>query len=384
MTPLKGHSLLPDGAEAVAEATAEWSAEACSAVNFLLVYHSSRQSAEQVAEALREKFPETPMAGCTTAGEFLDGARYEGGLVLFGFNSEKLQWQVGVVADVLQFQPLDARRILTELTESAGVALAELDPQRHFVMLLQDGLAMREEYLSATFAAELHREQGGVQLLGGSAGDDLQFTQTWQIANGYAYSGAAVVVLCSSEIPFQVFKHQHYAPAEEDFVVTGADPAKRCIKTLNGFPAAEEFARAIGTTVDQLDPSSYAQHPLLYQMAGERYVRSIQKVEPDHSLTLYCAIEEGVLLELAQQQSPNEVLQNTLQQVEERLGGLSLLLLFSCILCKLDLKAGQDEDRWGALVHAASPNVIGFDTYGELLNGLHINQTLVAVAFGAE
>lgn len=381
---LKGVSLQTDGAAAVVEAVSGWSEEACAKLNFILVYHSSRQSAEAVASAIAEKFPNIPSAGCTTAGEFLDGERYEGALVLCGFTAPELQWQVTVVPSVAQYHPSCAQQVLTRLTAAMGERLEDLDPRRHFVMLLQDGLAMREELISAAFALELDRQGGEILLLGGSAGDDLQFRQTWQMANGVAYSGAAVVILCNSELPFYPLKHQHYEPESTDFVVTDVDLAQRNIKTLNGYPAAAEFARAIGSPVEALDPDSYAHHPLIYCEKGEQYVRSIQKVEEDGSLTFYCGVEEGMLLYLGHHRDPNRMLRENLEQLKQQAGEVSMLLLFSCILCKLDLKEREQRSEWGEILHQFSPNVIGFDTYGELLNGLHINQTLVAIAFGEQ
>ncbi len=381
---LKGYSLQEDGAAAVAEAISGWGETDRKQLNFLLIYHSSRQSAEVVADALALHFPDVPSAGCTTAGEFLDGERHEGSLVLFGFVAPQLQWQVSVIPSVAQYRPSCAQQALIQLTGAMGEQLEDLDPQHHFVMLLQDGLAMREELISAAFALELERERGQILMLGGSAGDDLQFNQTWQIANGAAYSGAAVVVLCKSTLPFYPFKYQYYEPMSTDFVVTEADLLRRNVKTLNGYPAAVEFARAVGCSVEQLDNGHYAQHPLIYCEKGERYVRSIQKVEEDGSLTFYCGVEEGTLLYLGEQSMPNRKLRENLQQIQQEAGEISMLLLFSCILCKLDLKEGEQRSEWGKILHQFSPNVIGFDTYGEQLNGLHINQTLVALAFGTE
>ena len=378
---LKGYSSLENGTEALSEAIVSWDREARMAINFLLVYHSSRQSAEEVAAALGIYFPDIPSAGCSTAGEFLDGERHEGSLVIFGFVTPEVAWQVVAVPKVEQFVPTDAQLVVEQLLKQMGDRRQDLNAEQHFCMVLQDGLGKREELLTASLAMELGSERGGVPLIGGSAGDDLKFEHTWQIVNGKAYQGGAAVILGKSRVPYHLIKHQHYVPAgDHDFVVTYADVDQRRVYTLNGMPAADEFARAIGETPESLSNRSYGKYPLIYQERGEYYVRSIQKVEEDRSLTFYCAIEEGALLDLGRHQSPKQVLKEDLARLREKAGELSLMLVFSCILCKLEL---QGDDHWGALLHEASPNVIGFDTYGEQLNGLHINQTLVAIAFGA-
>ena len=43
----------------------------------------------------------------------------------------------------------------------------------------------------------------------------------------------------------------------------------------------------------------FATHPLLVRLGGAEHVRSIQKANPDGSLTFYSAIDEGLVLTLA-------------------------------------------------------------------------------------
>ncbi|HIJ34734.1 MAG TPA: hypothetical protein HPP65_10055, partial [Gammaproteobacteria bacterium] len=294
-----------------------------------------------------------------------------------GVHSSGIRWQVGCLTNVHQFDPLTTQPLLEELASGLGTPLGELSPEKHFAIVIQDGLSMKEELITASLAMQLKE----VTLLGGSAGDDLQFNKTTQIINGQAVSDAAVVILGESELPFTIIKDQHYVPKGELVVVTDADVKNRRVDTLDGRAAAEVFAELVEVPYDELAAFDFGRNPLIYSERGEHYVRSIQKIEDDGALTFYCAIEPGMLLELGERESPLENLQNSLDKTETSLGSVELLFVFSGILCKLETDDQSERAYWGEMLHQFSNNVIGFDTYGEQLNGLHINQTLVAIGF---
>jgi hypothetical protein len=113
---------------------------------------------------------------------------------------------------------------------------------------------------------------------------------------------------------------------------------------------------------------------------GANYVRSIQKVNPDGGLKFYCAIDRGVVLRVARGVDLVTNLETALSQVRARIGPPQLVLTFDCILRKLEIaQDGLVEDVSGILRRS---NAIGFNTYGEQFCGVHVNQTLTAIALG--
>ena len=97
-----------------------------------------------------------------------------------------------------------------------------------------DGLFGHEEQL----AHALQDGLGEIPLVGGSAGDSMSFASTYVYHDGAFVSGAAVLVLVSTPLPFMEFKTQHFEPTDERLVVTEADPAARVVSEINGLPAA--------------------------------------------------------------------------------------------------------------------------------------------------
>lgn len=145
-------------------------------------------------------------------------------------------------------------------------------------------------------------------------------------------------------------------------------------------PAAIEYANAVGLDPDSLTPNSFASHPVVVRVGGEYYCRSIQKCEDDHSLSFFCAIDNGIVLTIAKPTGMVKSTRNAIEELRSSLGELDMILGFDCILRRLDARNRGNFDEISALY--AQANVVGFGTYGEQFNSMHINQTFTGIAFG--
>ena len=66
--------------------------------------------------------------------------------------------------------------------------------------------------------------------------------------------------------------------------------------------------------------------------------------------------------------------------IGERLGGIDIILGFDCAYRRVDAANRQVIRAMSDLYRKY--NVVGFGTYGEQYNSMHLNQTLVGIAFG--
>ena len=164
-------------------------------------------------------------------------------------------------------------------------------------------------------------------------------------------------------------------------VVTEADPLRRVVMEINAEPATEEYARQLGITNRDLDPSVLATHPVVVRVAGGDYARSIREANRDGSLSFYCAIDEGIVLSTATAADIISDLDRLFEQIVRKVGRPSAVLGFDCIFRRLEL---QDRALETTVSHMlAAHNTIGFSTYGEQFNAMHLNQTFTGVAFGS-
>lgn len=379
MHVFEGSSLAKDAATAVGEATERFPTSGPATPDVILVFCSAAQPAADVARLLAERFPKALIAGCTTAGEHLGDRHFNGSLVVAGLRTPEITWSC-VSVDIATLDETHARAAADQLIAGLGIDRQSLDPRRHFCLTFMDGLSLKEETAVSAMADALE----GVPLLGGSAGDDLAFKRTDVIFGGEAKSGRALFLMGDSRTGFTVVKHQHYTTTPRSLVITRADVATRRVYEMDGYPALEAYARALGLLPEQVTGDVTFLNPVTFTCNDELYVRSIQRVEPDGSLVFYCAIEEGMVLSVGGHEHMERALERDVGSLKASMGDVDLFIACNCILRALEAEKGKHHDVLGKIVKSLSKHVIGFDTYGEQLNGLHINQTLVGLALRGE
>lgn len=375
MEVFQGSSRRTDPGAAVAEALEGWTLGARKP-DLILAFASTRQDPDALSRALRERFPEALIAGCSTAGELIDGAHLNGSVVVSAIVSPEIRWAAVIAEDLGSFDAARARDLSDELLRALDLTRDRLDTRRHFCLTFIDGLSMKEEGVVSLMADALE----GVPLLGGSAGDDLAFSATAILTGEGAKRGAAIFVLGESETPFEIIKHQHYRTSPKSLVITRADVAARRVYEMDGYPALDAYARALGLAPADVTGDVTFLNPLTFTCNGEIYVRSIQRVEPDRSIIFYCGIEEGMVLTIGGHEHMESALERDVGALKARTGKADLFIACNCILRALEAEKGGHHEALGKILQSLSRKVIGFDTYGEQLNGLHINQTLVGIA----
>lgn len=343
--------------------------------SIVIFFASSKYDLATLGNALKDSFS-CPVIGCTTSGEISSSTGYkEGGLVGVSLSSPGLIAHPKMIATLNRFGLVEGENLAQELRSELKLS-SDFDPAKMFGLLLVDGLSMLEEQV----VAALYSSLGGVSLVGGSAGDDLSFKETHIYWQGEFIKNAAIITLFETTLPFKAFQIQHFEPTDTRLVITESDCASRTVTEINGGPAAEEYARAVGLTITELNPQIFAAYPVMLKIGGEYYVRSIQKVNPDGSLTFYCAIDNGLVLTVGRGKGLVENLQENLTRLRQELPTLKVILGCDCILRRLEL---QQKDLTGAAEKVLKDvDFIGFSTYGEQFNGIHVNQTLTGIAIG--
>ena len=341
----------------------------------VVFFCSSRYDLDALADEMNRQFAGVKVIGCTTSGEIGPAGYCDFSLSGASFPADGF---IAVTGLFDRLQDFDFARghsfangVLRQLEASA--------PERgckSFAFLMIDGLSVREEPVVRTFQSVL----GAIPLVGGSAGDDLEFVRTLVFDDGAFHADSAVLMLAATSYPFKIFKTQHFVSDKERLVVTEADPARRVVNEINGMPAAEEYARVIGSSVADLGSLRFASSPVVVVIDGTDYVRSIQKANPDGSLTFFCAIEEGLVFRVAKGVDLIKGMESTFKTLEDDIGPPQAILVCDCILRNLEVtqKAQKPEVSEIFQKHLA----VGFSTYGEQFGGVHVNQTLTGIAIG--
>lgn len=344
----------------------------------MIFYCSPTYDRAELAAALcAELGADAPLIGCTTAGEITPQGYLEGSLTGVSVSGDDLS-VVTERIDHLSAMTLAHGEVIADRAVATLRARGfSISNETSFGFLLIDGLSQREEMV----VSSLYSQLPDVSLFGGSAGDGTRFAATHVYHQGKFHVDCALFTLVHCAAPFRVFKTEHFLASEQRLVITRADPERRLVTEINGEPAGREYARMVGLEVDKLSPLIFAAHPVVVTVGGSIYVRSIQKVNDDESLTFFCAIDEGIVLRVAQGVDMVQNLESAFASVRQQIGPPALVLGCDCILRYVESGQRGFREELGRIF--TENNVIGFATYGEQYNAMHVNQTFTGVAIGS-
>ena len=367
------HSLATEARQAAREFHAGVSQPDMALVIF---FCSNEYDLDALADELNHLFGDTPLIGCTSAGEFGPGGYCGHSLSGVSFPAAACTIACERLPLLKAFTPAQGQVFAQNLLQGLERAAPSTAPGNTFAFLLIDGLSVREEPV----VHALHAALGDIPLCGGSASDGFAFSRTWIFHEGRFHSDAALLLLVSTPLPFRIFMTQHFVAGNERLVVTAADAGRRTVYEINGRPAADEYARVLGLTVGELKPRVFSHNPIVILINGTHYVRSIQQVAADGSMIFYCAIEEGLVLRVARGSDLVANLAQAFTHIREEIGPPQLTLGCDCILRQLEITESRLTGQVGALLN--ENRTVGFNTYGEQYGGVHVNQTFTGISIG--
>ncbi|MFA6504945.1 MAG: FIST N-terminal domain-containing protein [Treponemataceae bacterium] len=369
----RGQSSAPDPSTAVRELH---EAIAQKDTALAIFFCSSEYDLNALSDEMNRQFAGVSIVGCTTAGEIGPAGYQDHGISGMSFPASTCTALIAPLSDLEHFSMNDGQEVSHALLQKLETYAPNAGPTNSFAFLLIDGLSGREEQA----ARALQNGIGPIRLFGGSAGDDGKYVRTYVFYDGAFHTNSAVLILINTILPFTVFRTQHFVCDEERLVVTEADAARRIVKEINGLPAAAEYAKRIRVATTELRPALFAAYPVVVVIDGKEYVRSIQKANEDGSLTFFSAIDEGLVFRFAHGVDLLSNLKKTFADIRAKIGEPQITIVCDCILRNQEITQNGFKEIVGDIMRYNG--AVGFSTYGEQIDGVHVNQTLTGIAIG--
>jgi len=342
----------------------------------VLYFASSGYDPADLAGPLTARFPGAAVIGCSTAGEFTDGHTGVGGVSAVALPEGLLVRSVAALGDLSDDVAGGTDAAIAAVEAGLGTSLRGLDPARHLGFVLIDGMHAVEELVNERIgnAAPI------LDVVGGSAGDDLAFASTWvAVGDQVSHRGLALLV-AEAGVPFRVVKTCSFTPAGTVLRITKADVPNRTVLEFDGKPAVQAYAEALGLPPEQVDAEVLMAHPVGLMIDGQPWIRSPQALTPEGGIRFYAQILDGMEVELMTSGDLVAQTATAIAGARAELGGRTGgAVMFNCILRRLEMDAQQTSQPF--LEAFAGIPLAGFHTYGETWLG-HVNQTLTGVVFG--
>lgn len=365
----RGYSVNPEPQKAVNELYEQISQDKEDLIMFFISPNYHLQTIEQALNQL----PTNKIVGATTAGEIANDGLVVNSIAGFSLHSDYLAFHFYDIDDLETFTIKDSLRVSREIVHNLKFNTF-LNPKKVFGILLIDGLSLKEEQtisiLSNTF--------NNIPIVGGSAGDNLNFIKTHIYLNYLFKSNRAAFIIVESELPFEIIKTHHFMPSDKILKVTKADPNTRTVFQINNEPAALYYSKLINVPKNELAPQHFSKNPFIENYYGDLYIREILRANTDDSLQFACAIEENKIYNIGKAQNITMNLEEKLQAIKNKIGNIDLLLGFDCSFRRIEIEGTKSEAEYNQILKKY--NVIGFSTYGEQCNSFHMNHTFTGVA----
>lgn len=308
-----------------------------------------------VVTEIRRWFPNIELAGCTTDGEIANPAGFsEDSIALVLFASDAVEITVGIGAGAIS----DPRKAAAEAVGQAK-SKTELDPV--LCIALPEGLGASLGEVVAGLRAALGEN---FPIVGGAAGDQLQFSGTHQICNGDISSDAVVVMLFSGPLCFATPVATGWVPMGKRHRVTRA--SGMTVYEIDHRPAIELY--------DEYLQSRSIFFPLAVYEAGHNgYYLSVPQAfdEETGSVTLLNAVPENAEVQLAEA-SRDEIVAGSKESMALALskfpgGTPQASILFSCAgrRAVLGTRTGEEYSNIVDFLKSEIPTA-GFYSYGEI------------------
>lgn len=313
--------------------------------------------------------PNIPIVGCSTAGEIVTSGPLEKSsvaIMLISSTPDSLTFYPGIGSNAKSNERTAGKNAADMVAALAGGK----ENLRGFIMLA-DGLAGNGAEIVRGVLESLGEH---FPVVGGSAGDDFRFKETYQYWKGEVHTSDVLCVGLSGTFSFGIGVKHGWGVLGVPSRVTKA--TGHVVHEIDGRPAMELYTNYFGDKAKTIKEEVLATLAVSYPLGikseeGEEYlIRDPLFVSDTGSITCAAEIPEGseVRIMMGSRESAIAMATKAAEKVREDLAGKTpkAIFIFNCIARKklLGMRGG---DEIAAIKHVLGEDVplIGFYTYGE-------------------
>lgn len=333
-----------------------------------------------LSKKLKEKFPNAQVVGVSTSGEITNRGFFKNSLVVTTMSDEQTR-VAGVLIDDADKFPIVYKNQIEKAATSVGIRLHSNGGNKDcFALTFVNGLCNAEEATLSLLNSIIDDRE--FNIIGGSAGDDLKFTQTYVSLNGEVVSHGAVVLFVKTSKKFVIKKENIFKPSGKHASITGVNVENRTINSINKQNPKSCYAKILGITESAVADSSLS-HPIGRVFGDDVFISSIANINSNGTISMYARILPGMEVEILNPLDIIETTKETGQKVREEIHHPGFVLFINCILRTIMF---EKQHKSSDVIRAWNENYstyCGFSSYGEQINRLNSNQTLLVLAIEA-
>ena len=322
------------------------------------------------AQKLQQHYPDAVIIGSTTYINYSSEGYSHCGASVMAINSG-IEVAAGIIFDVDRHPSMykaHIKQALDKLSTYENTCCLE------FVTSFGKG----EELVLDTFEEAL--EGTGIRVAGGSAGSPSDRRESFVSLGKDLYKQSCVFVFIHNlEGKIGFFRENVYKPTSYKFTATYVDCEERLVVEYNNKPAAEILAQTLNVPLDQLKDNLF-QHPMGRLVDGDIFITSADQLFEDGSISYFSRIYNHTKMLLLEPDDVRRVWKETANRVSDQMKDTAFSISINCFLRTMLF---ESENCFGEFVNQLRSygHFIGVSGYGEQLDFIHLNQTMVLLVF---
>ena len=239
----------------------------------VMFFASVQYDFKLLSKLIKEKFPNSEVVGVSTAGEICDKGFMKNSILLTTMIDDRTTVKGVLIPEGQRFPYIYKEDILSAM-RTCGITPGG-NHSDSFAISFINGLCNAEECLLSLIHAVVNDDE--FKVIGGSAGDDLQFKTTYVSLNGQIVTDGGVFVFVKTKRAFVIEKENIFKPSGRTVKITDVSTRKRIVRTINGKTAASEYARLLNISESEIGNASLM-HPIGRIFGENIFISSIASV----------------------------------------------------------------------------------------------------------
>lgn len=336
----------------------------------LIVFFSELDMLWFFSQKLQNRYPDAVVIGSSTYVNYSSEGYSHGGASVMAVN-EGIEVSAGLLFDIDRHPVMYKNHI--------KLALEKLSSTENTCCLeFMTAFGKAEELVLDTFEEVLSGTD--ITVAGGSAGAALEKKETLVALNGEIFKQTcAFVFIHNLNGKINFYRENIFKPTSFRFTATYADCEDRTVMEYDGEPAAEILSRALNISVEELQ-KNLSLHPMGRIVDGAINITEADEVLEDGSISYYATIYNHTKLLLLETDNFRRVWNETVQRVKNDIEKPSFTISINCLSRS---RLFENESLFGEFVNVLRSHgkFIGVSGYGEQLNYIHLNQTMILIVF---
>lgn len=337
----------------------------------LLIFFSEEVDFWYYAKELHLAFPDATSIGSSTYINFSSAGFSQSGLSVMAIFSG-IECSAGLLFEIDRHP-----KNYIEHISNAVQKLSSLE--NTCCMEFSTPFSNSEELVLDTFKAVLGNKN--IPLFGGSAGLVNQNNNGFVALNGDIFiNTCAFIFIHNLNGKIFLYNESIFKKTPLQFIATDIDCEDRKVYEYDEQPAADVISKALKVDLENL-PEVLVHHPMGRIVNNKIFITDHNKIFPDGSISYYSRIYNHTKMVLLEPDDFERVWAETAEEVHKNIPSPSFTIAINCLSRTIIFEKEKKQYLFVSALKRNYGDFIGLSGYGEQLDFMHLNKSLIIAAF---